>query len=387
MDLTKKSIEVLKSLQLKNGGITATPFRKGAYPYVYIRDGVIISKALNRAGYVKNSERFYYFIKKYGKTNELGELMHRYTPAGLPASTRRHQHDNVSLAVHGIYDTYSHSKNREFLIDMWPLVKSLVSSIDGFQKNGLIKTESSIHESNELEEGFEIWANCAACRAFLDASEISKELNCNSEFKRWKKSGNQLRKNILEKMTDKKTGIFYKNLRFKKVSDISQLAPFYFDIVASKLQLKNTLQNLKENLWINDFKGFRRFKKQQIVKDWHWYTGGSGAWIAFNLWGARFYRKIGDKENENECLQLVHKIAERTNGLLPEHVSTKEEYDLWKDNEIEFNDRIFNGMKETEKLNKILKRKFGEDIVYWALPLGWSHAEYLIYQLEKPKSY
>ena len=143
------------------------------------------------------------------------------------------------------------------------------------------------------------------------------------------------------------------------------------------------MKYLKENLWVTDFKGFRRFKKQLNVKDWHWYTGGSGVWIAFTLWGARFYNKLGDRKNEQECLTLIEKISARTNGLLPEHVAMRDEYDQWKNNEIEFNDRIFNGMKETEKLNIRIKQKFSEDVVYWALPLGWSHAEYLLYKSEK----
>ena len=57
IDLFKKSVNVIKSLQLKNGGILATPL-KGAYPYVYTRDAVIATKALNAAGLSENSEKF-----------------------------------------------------------------------------------------------------------------------------------------------------------------------------------------------------------------------------------------------------------------------------------------------------------------------------------------
>ena len=64
VDLLKRSEEVVKSLQLKNGGILATP-KDAAYPYIYTRDSVIISKALNRVGMVGASEKFYYFIEVY----------------------------------------------------------------------------------------------------------------------------------------------------------------------------------------------------------------------------------------------------------------------------------------------------------------------------------
>ncbi len=64
MNLKKKSIQVIKELQLKNGGILATP-SDGAYPYDYIRDGVIMTKALNFVGLTKNSEKFYRFVNKF----------------------------------------------------------------------------------------------------------------------------------------------------------------------------------------------------------------------------------------------------------------------------------------------------------------------------------
>src|SRR3989338_263816 len=114
MDLFKKSIKVLKSLQLDNGGILSTPL-DGAYPCVYIRDAVIMTKAFNACGLYKNSENFYYFINRFSKIDIYNEVFHRYNVKGYPYVTRKLENDNSGLLLHGIYDTYLHSTNVLFL--------------------------------------------------------------------------------------------------------------------------------------------------------------------------------------------------------------------------------------------------------------------------------
>ena len=176
MDLIKKSKEVFENLQLDNGGILATP-KNGAYPYIYPRDAVIITKAMNRLDMVDNSKKFYYFMNKNAKMEQYGEIFHRYNEQGLPFVTRKHEHDNTGLIVHGIYDTYLCCEDETFLQDMWILVFKCIKAIDSFMEKGLIETERSIHEFYRLENGYEIWANCACCRAYYDAAEIAKILS------------------------------------------------------------------------------------------------------------------------------------------------------------------------------------------------------------------
>ena len=96
MNLTNKSIKVIKNLQLENGGILATS-KNGAYPYVYVRDGVIMTKALNRMGLSKKSEKFYYFINKFSKVDNYKEIFHRYNANGLPCVTRKNENDKERI--------------------------------------------------------------------------------------------------------------------------------------------------------------------------------------------------------------------------------------------------------------------------------------------------
>ncbi|MFC1622684.1 hypothetical protein ACFL1Y_01665 [Patescibacteria group bacterium] len=377
MDLMKKSIKIIKNLQLKNGGILATPER-GAYPYIYPRDSVIMTKALNRVGLSKNSEKFYYFINKNANVKNYKEIFHRYNTNGWPCVTRKDQNDNEGLVLHGIYDTYLHNKNHIFLENMWVLVEQIVGLIKNYSKNNLVETKRSIHEFYDLEHGYDIWVNCACCRGLHDAAEIAKIMHRKKEYTTWKRMARKLEKDIKEKFFDKDLKVFSKNLRLKSVPDISQIAPFYFKIENSNELLKQTINYLEKNLWHKQIGGFRRFRQFEIVDDWHWYSGGSGSWCVFTAFMGRFYKKIDDKKSYQKCLDWLNKTSKRTNGLLPEHVSNRVEYENWKKNEIQFNQRTINGTKKAEKLSKSFKGKDKEKLIYWATPLGWSHAEYIL---------
>jgi len=378
MNLLKKSEQILKSLQIKNGGILATP-KNGAYPYVYTRDAVIITKALNRLGLIEESKRFYYFLEKYSKVEDYGEIFQRYNSNGLPSVTRSNQNDNEGLLLHGIYDTYLHDKEETFIQNLWNLINKTAELILSYSKFGLVKTKRSIHENQDLEEGYEIWANCAGYRGLKDASKMAEILNQKKKAKKWNKKAERIKKKMDKKMFNKKLGVYIKNTRFKNSPDISQLAPFYFNVTEDKRILKNTLKFLEKHIWDQEAGGFRRFRKFEVIKDWHWYTGGSGSWCSLTLMAARFYKKIGDKKSESKCIKWIENVSKKSRGLLPEHIATKDEYDDWKNHEIEFNNRIINEMKKAEKsIKKLNNRK----TVYWANPLGWSHAEYVLYKKE-----
>jgi GH15 family glucan-1,4-alpha-glucosidase len=375
MDLIKKSIEVMKKSQLSNGGLMATP-PSGAYPYVYIRDGVIMTKAFNAVKEFKRSEKFYYFLKENAKISQYKELFHRYDPSGLPSATQTHENDNGGLLLHGVYDTYLAGKKEVFIENMWPLIESTSKLIFSLSRNGLVKTNRSIHESIELEKGYELWTNCASWRGIKDAAEIADILGHEKQKKLWNKKAAVLEKNINNKLFNQKKGFYIKKYKLPETPDISQLAPFYFGLIDSKKILKNTMSYVKKHLWNKEIGGFRRFRKFETVENWHWYTGGSGSWAAFTAWGARFYKELGDKENQKMCVNWLKKVASRTNGLLPEHIATKSEYRDWKAHEIEFNQRLIQGMRTAEKFAKNFKDK--NDLIYWATPLGWAHAEYIL---------
>jgi len=261
---------------------------------------------------------------------------------------------------------------------MWELVGEganfVVAGIDG--DTGLVQTNCSVHENQSLEEGFEIWANSASVKGLLHASIIAANLGHHELSHDWSAEARRLWRRIRERLYDQKSGLFLKNLRtdgtLVDAPDVAQLAPFYFGLCQDDEILKRTLRHLRETLWNAKIGGLNRFRDFEVVKDWHWYTGGTGAsWPLFTLWMARFYRRVGDVASMESCLRFI-RAASTPDLEIPEKVAPMKGYLEWRENEVEYNERVTNGINRAESIPLSTP-----GYVAWACPLGWSHAEYL----------
>jgi len=373
--LTRKSLEVICGLQEEDGGILAT-FQDDAYPFVYPRDASFMTMALNMHGLSDRSKRFYNFLLQVRRPG--GEIYQRYNK-GHPYVTQQGEADVTPLVIQGIYDTYISSRDADFLEDMWGLVKEgagfVIASIDSAA--GLVHTTRSIHETQPLEEGFEIWANSAAVKGLLDASRMAELLLHRESAEAWSAKAKTLWRNVNDRLFEQERGLFVKNLRRDgtRVSapDVAQLSPFYFGLCDDEGILESTLRHLKANLWNDEVGGVNRFRDFDVVTDWHWYTGGTGAsWPLFTLWMARLYGRLGETHLKDECLRFV-RSASTKDMEIPEKVAPRSGYSEWRNNETEYNERILHGIVRAEKLTISIP-----GYIPWACPLGWSHAEYLM---------
>ena len=373
--LTRKSIEVICSLQDETGGLLATA-KNDAYPFVYPRDASFMSMALNMHGLSDRSKRFYMFLN--GVRRPVGELYQRYNN-GYPAVSQKGESDVTPIVIQGVYDTYLASNDRKFLESVWGLTERaagfVLTSID--RASGLVHTTRSIHEAKSLEEGFEIWANSAAVRGLLDASRAAVALGHGELGEIWLAHARALWLRILERLFDRDAGVFIKNLRRDgtriTAPDVAQLSPFYFGLCPEERILTATLDHLRQTLWNEKVGGLSRFRDFEVVSDWHWYTGGTGAsWPLFTLWAARFYGRLGDSASAEECLDFVRRASTMAMEI-PEKVAPARGYQEWKENETDYNERVINGLARAESLATSIP-----GYVPWACPLGWSHAEYLL---------
>lgn len=380
--LLEKSLAVISDLQEEDGGILATPL-DDVYPYVYPRDAAVMTVAMNTFGEYERSKKFYRFLK--GVRRPRGEFYQRYN-ARMPYVSNENELDVTPLVLKGIYDTYSKSSDRAFAEEMWGLVKECASFVEKAidVDVGLVYTVNSIHENRKLEEGFEIWTNSAAVKGLLDASRMAAALGHEDLRDAWEDSSRRLLARVVEMLYDKEKGAFIKVMRRsgEKVAapDMSQLAPYYFGVYRDDAALERTLECLKTALWDKSIGGFNRFKDFEIVDDWHWYTGGTGAaWPFFTLWAARAYRDLGIREGEDSCLAFLDSIV--TDDLfIPEKVAPIDGYQEWKANELKFAHRTMNGVRKIE--NNVHKIK-AQGYACWACPLGWAHAEYILLENEE----
>ncbi len=380
--LADRSLAVIKALQEEDGGILATPL-DDVYPYVYPRDAAVMTTAMNLLGECERSKKFYRFLN--GIRRPHGEFYQRYN-GGLPYVSNEHELDVTPLVLSGIYDTYRRSEDRPFLEEMWGLVRECasfaVNTID--DEVGLVYTANSIHENRKLEEGFEIWANSAAVKGLLGASRMAGALGHDDLRDSWESSSRRLLARILETLYDKEEGTFIKVVRRsgEKIAapDMSQLAPFYFGVYRDDAALERTLERLRAALWNKSIGGFNRFRDFEIVDDWHWYTGGTAAaWPFFTLWAARSYRDLGIREGEDACLAFLDSVVTE-DLLIPEKVAPSDGYREWKSNELKFAHRTMNGVR---KIESDAHRIDAKGYVCWACPLGWAHAEYVLYEMQE----
>jgi GH15 family glucan-1,4-alpha-glucosidase len=379
--LLEKSLAVIKALQEEDGGILATPL-DDVYPYVYPRDAVVMTKAMNALGEHEHSKRFYRFLN--GIRRPHGEFYQRYN-AGLPYVSNEHELDVTPLVLNGIHDTYLKSGDRPFLEEMWGMVRECASFTEASIEDdaGLVYTANSIHENRKVEEGFEIWANSAAVRGLLDASRIAGAVGQEDLRDAWESSSRRLLSRVVEMLYDAEEGTFIKVMRRSgervAAPDMSQLAPFYFGVFRDDDLLERTLERLRGALWNKSIGGFNRFRDFEVVDDWHWYTGGTAAaWPFFTLWAASSYKHLGIREEEESCLDFLDSVL--TDDLfIPEKVAPIDGYQKWKANELKFSHRTLNGMRKIESGANRIK---APGYVSWACPLGWAHAEYILLERE-----
>lgn len=359
--LYKKSVEVLKSVQLKNGGILATP--KGErYPYVYPRDHAIGLLGFLSAGFKKEVKKGIEFIfKAQGKS---GAFPQRVDCAGKDASYKPIQIDGTGLNLYVFSRYVKKHQDAEFFNRYSEQAKKAVAYI---LKNiepdkDLVYTPNSIHEFPPIEQGLEIWANAVCCAAL-------REMDCFLDSER-------IKRGILKFMWNSRIQGFIKTIRLKESSsvvtaaDASVLGLAEFGVIDDRDEFfLKSVKRIEKNLWHSKLGGLCRYEKYYERNN-----GGYGPWPHFTLMLARHYIRVKNKKNVDRCLNWVLNTAYR--NLLPEHIAPVEEFEEYvqdfKEAGILRKDRLT--MIENARKHPMFKK----GLAYITLPLTWPHAEFII---------
>lgn len=79
-----------------------------------------------------------------------------------------------------------------------------------------------------------------------------------------------------------------------------------------------------------------------------------------------------DRREVEDCISWISRVTSRE-GFIPEHIALEKDYLEWKENEIEFSERIIHGMRRAESFKSPV-----EGVICWAVPLGWAQAEHVL---------
>ncbi len=368
----EKSIEVLKQVQLKNGGCLATP--KGErYPYVYPRDHAIIVCGLISAGKIRAAKKGIDFA--FGCLLDSGAFPQRIDEKGKDASYKPIQIDGTGLMLYTFYEYFNKTKDKAFAEKRWEGIKKAVSYIlkNFYQDKQLIYTPNSIHEFPPTEAGHEIWANCICCSALYRMHELSIALN--HKHDEWKEFAEKIKTSILRYMWNSRIGSFVKNIRVKESSsvlvdiDASAYAVADFEVLEDNdKRVKTSVKKIEKALWNKDLGGLCRYPKYEGRNN-----GGWGPWPHFTLFLARHFIRIKDKKKADQYINWVIKISK--NNLIPEHISTVKEFEEY------VTDFTQAGLLRKDRLimidNARKNPSFKKGIAYITTPLAWPHAEFI----------
>ncbi|KAB1185532.1 glucoamylase [Haloferax sp. MBLA0077] len=383
------------------------------YPYAYPRDIACITRAwlaAVRAGVdVDRSRRHIVDAARFhlGVQGDDGAWQQRYALDGTDKGIYI-QEDNVahglrvlSHAVFALDETDSWSAvGDEFVDDVAEAIDQAIAYTrrELYDPNAhLVESTTSIHEGR-IESGYTLWVNAAfvsglrqARRALsvggVEQSDIESRID---EFLPILEGGVERAFTSPQQVPRRYSPEGELDFR----PDVTLFSPYYFglsdlfgDAADEAAQRAATALEDPRLGGLQRFLGFYRdFEVHQ--------HGGNGPWMQYTAWHAQYRYDRGENARGDDILQNVASYADE-DGHIPEHLTTRarfesfveNEWDTGLDFEKEFDDAVLRDVSfdlVSEELGHmrdsyegIADRVETADVVGFARPLAWCHAEFL----------
>ncbi len=370
--ISRKSLEVIDSVYLRNGGIMASP-PEARYPYVYPRDLALILRVMDEIGQHKKVKKSLNFLIKVQQ--ETGEWAQRYDPQGNIAAYRPPQVDCNGLTLHMFRKYYESTKDKKFIEKAWKSINQGVEFIKAhyLPEERILFSLNSIHEWPPMEAGFDVWVNVSCYSGIRGSYKIASLLGKEDKAEEWRDLSRELWIGISKKLINENSFIKLENHRRITDADISEMAPYITKCVGVKeTVMKNTVRKIEENLWDEELSGMCRYMEKYGEPGRN--NGGYGPYSMYTGWMAQYYLDADKPDKAEPYIRWFLKY--NRNSLIPEHVSTKERFKEWRRQAREAG--RYTGVGRREEAERVLKsEEYKKNQVYWVVPLTWGHAEYL----------
>ena len=362
----------------KTGGVCASlevdeeKDKCGKYAYCWPRDAVMMYDALDNLNFDDCSKKFYtQFLKITQSITGMWEQ--RFYTDGRLAPCWGYQIDETAIAIWGFFKHYKFQEKKtgkkdiKFLKSNLKMIEKAMNFINKYTDNILGKEEKEDLVRIQLEKdynyknrdqifkhpSYDLWENCegihlyslsAIYGAYKAMIDIYNELNSCFENNRLKQDDiiickakyeeqmRDIKKYIMDNLYDKDKEVLLRNTT-DKLTDISVMGaiiPFEVFKPDEKV-VRNTVEQI--NMTLRTYLGgYLRYQNDG-------YMGGKNPWIIATAWMALYYRKVGNKRQENECLKFIVNSATELGFL-------------------------------AEQANSDLNEK-------WVIGLGWSHAMFI----------
>lgn len=346
IDLFRRSLMVIASHVDKHGSIIASSdsdvlfLRRDMYCYMWPRDGALIVRSLDQAGYPEISERFFRFCMK--ALTPFGYLFHKYRPDGSWGSSWHSwvnhgniqlpiQEDQIGLVLDGLWKHFVQHKESDHMRE---LSKEFVEKVANFMLDFYDETLGFPKQSYDVwEEKLGIHTfTCAAVVAGLQAAHNLTALwGLDALSQRCLERAEFIKAKTIKEFFDEDKGYFIKGLYFDgslwrrdmTIDASSCYGILHFNllpaaderIISSYDVVMKTLKNS------HPIGGYARYQHDNYYRQDC--SGIGNPWIITTLWIAHYY--IARATNQQELkpaldlFEWVCKVALPT-GILPEQL-------------------------------------------------------------------
>jgi len=371
--LFQSSLDILAEAQLENGAIIPTTSIK-SYFHVFPRDHAFCTLALINAGKFEEAKKALEFAIKH-QNKKTGAFPQRWDEAGNDTGYKPIQPDATALVLYSFARYIIEKNNIAFSEGNWEKAEKAIDFLNEqiVKDKNLIFSDSSIHEFPPVERGYDIWANAVCCAAFRELSEVADRIK--AEYAPVEKE-NVLKDAIMEYLWNSREKTFVKSIRIKESAsvflgpDASVLALSFFDVFPVKdKMLVDSIKFLDSKLWHKQFGGISNHAESCGRE-----SGGYGVSPFFTLLLANHYIKAGNQEKANQYLNWILSIS--FNGMLPEHISTKSEFEAFVS---DFSDAGLLNKQRMKLIDSTRKQdNFKNGVAHITEPFSMAHAAFII---------
>ncbi|MGD2177707.1 MAG: hypothetical protein PVG71_07780 [Anaerolineae bacterium] len=370
-----RSLEMIDAVTLDNGALLASP-PGTRFPYVYPRDAALILRVLNELGESEKVKTTLGFLA--GAQSETGEWTQRYDKEGNAASYKPPQLDGVGLILHAFGQYYGKTKDEAFLERVWENINSGMQYIafHYIPESKIIFSVNGLHEWPPMEAGFDIWGN-VCCYAGMKAGIGIAQALGKEEAGPWQEMADNLWIGITSRLVS--GGRFVKlrsGHRDIDDPDVTEMAPYVVGaITAGDPVMRKTADFITQELWDDELGGVKRCYVEYAMpaRD----NGGHGPYSQYTGWMGQYWVDAGNYERARACADWF--LRYNRDGLLPEHVATKERFDSWVQRAKKAG-RFAKAGRWTAARNVMDSEEYQEQgLVLWVVPLTWGHAEFLMF--------
>lgn len=383
------SISILKKAQYPGGG-TGPSFKGSRYAgNIYPRDHAYAILAYTSARLYPEAKQALTFILT-AERSEDGVLFQRYSQDQTSSSNKPPQIDGNALTIIALVDYIRKSGDDEFVQrhkeSVEDVMEGLTRSIHTFPKGDLLFGINGNIEFAPYEEGFELYTNGCACKAFLEAGWLySRVLKDAKAGQRYTKIGERIRGGLENYLYIPEYGGFMPLIRREPNPSVVLVA----NLTAFQALTDFEIFPLSDDRVVTSMRFHLAGTKNEVLGGYNRYAAsigrhnfGNGPWPREMMRQVWYFARVGKKEEALACLDWCLNVAELNEEVaygLPEHVVPREE--LAKEYSVLMRTYDVIGREERKKeyernIGSVMDKKYG--VCYPINPLVWSHAMFVI---------